>query len=92
MQPGEAWYTNVNLPHSVENKGQTNRVHLVIDCIRNEWSDELFKSMGYDFSQEKEIEESFSKSEVLRIIEELEFQDTAESRRFLEEFKRNNII
>jgi len=25
MRPGEAWYTNVNLPHSVANKGKTNK-------------------------------------------------------------------
>jgi hypothetical protein len=49
MKYGEVWYTNVNLPHSVANEGQTNRVHLVIDCKRNEWSDRLFKSLGYDF-------------------------------------------
>jgi hypothetical protein len=92
MQSGEVWYTNVNLPHSLVNNGQTNRVHLVIDCIRNRWSDELFKSMGYDFDQEKEIEEVYSKSEVLRIIEELELQDTAETKVFLAQFKLDHGI
>lgn len=87
MQSGEAWYTNVNLPHSVVNNGQTNRVHLVIDCIRNKWSDDLFKSMGYDFDQEKEVEEVYSKSEALRIINQLERYDTPENRIFLEQLK-----
>ncbi|WP_203459634.1 aspartyl/asparaginyl beta-hydroxylase domain-containing protein [Lacinutrix sp. WUR7] len=92
MKSGEAWYTNVNFPHSVANNGQTNRVHLVIDCIRNRWSDELFQSVGYDFTQEKKIEKVYSKSEVLRIIEELELQDTTETRTFLEQFKREQGI
>src|SRR5690606_1308503 len=32
MQPGECWYANFHLPHSVKHKGSVNRVHLVIDC------------------------------------------------------------
>lgn len=87
MQPGEAWYANVNLPHGVSNKGITNRVHLVIDCIRNNWSDNLFKSVGYDFEQEKEVEEKFPKNTVLRIIEELELQKSPELKTIIEQFK-----
>lgn len=92
MKSGEAWYTNVNLPHSVKNAGSTNRVHLVIDCVRNEWSDELFRSMGYDFDQEQELEVVYSETETRRIIEELEHQNTSESKAFLEQFKIQNGI
>ncbi len=42
MAPGECWYTNVNLPHSVENASNADRVHLVIDCQVNGWMRELF--------------------------------------------------
>ncbi len=42
MAPGECWYTNVNLPHGVENASSTDRVHLVIDCQVNDWMRELF--------------------------------------------------
>lgn len=42
MLPGECWYTNVNFTHSVANKSTQDRVHLVIDGERNNWSDELF--------------------------------------------------
>ena len=31
-QPGELWYANFALPHSVHNRGSHARVHLVIDC------------------------------------------------------------
>lgn len=37
MNPGEAWYINFNLPHRVDNRGDTDRVHLVLDCVVNEW-------------------------------------------------------
>lgn len=46
MLPGECWYTNVNFIHSVSNKGETDRFHLVIDGKRNLWSDELFFSLA----------------------------------------------
>lgn len=37
MQPGEAWYTNVCEPHSVENLSNVNRVHMVLDMKVNDW-------------------------------------------------------
>ena len=37
MAPGECWYTNVNLPHSVDNHGATDRIHLVVDCRVDDW-------------------------------------------------------
>ena len=30
MNPGQVWYHNFNLPHSVANKGRIDRIHLVI--------------------------------------------------------------
>ena len=37
MQAGETWYVNVNLPHRVDNASDTDRIHLVMDCVVNEW-------------------------------------------------------
>jgi hypothetical protein len=48
MKIGECWYANFQLPHSVQNNSNEPRVHLIIDCIRNQWSDELFSKAGYD--------------------------------------------
>lgn len=42
MQPGEAWYLNFNLMHSVNNRSEKDRVHLVIDCILNDWMRSFF--------------------------------------------------
>ena len=37
MNEGEAWYLDFNLYHSVENNGHDERIHLVIDCVVNDW-------------------------------------------------------
>jgi hypothetical protein len=37
MLPGEAWYLDLNLPHSVANRGPSRRVHLVVDCVVDDW-------------------------------------------------------
>lgn len=41
MKEGECWYLNFNLPHKVANRGSTDRIHLVIDCVVNDWLREL---------------------------------------------------
>ena len=53
MHPGECWYADFGLPHRVTNAGTTDRVHLVIDGLRNAWSDEVFARAGYDFTLER---------------------------------------
>lgn len=42
MNEGESWYVNFNLPHRVLNLGETERVHLVIDCTVNDWLRDKF--------------------------------------------------
>jgi hypothetical protein len=37
MEPGSVWYLRLSDPHSVANRGTTDRVHLVIDCVANDW-------------------------------------------------------
>ncbi|UZK68996.1 aspartyl/asparaginyl beta-hydroxylase domain-containing protein [Sphingomonas sp. S1-29] len=37
MPEGSAWYLRLADPHSVVNAGDTDRVHLVIDCEVNDW-------------------------------------------------------
>ena len=37
MEMGEVWYLNVNKPHQVSNRGETARIHLVADCVVNDW-------------------------------------------------------
>jgi hypothetical protein len=42
MNEGECWYIDANFVHSVANRGTNDRIHLVIDGIRNDWTDQLF--------------------------------------------------
>ena len=37
MKPGELWYINADLPHSVHNAGDRARINLVLDCIASDW-------------------------------------------------------
>lgn len=37
MEPGEVWYLDLNLRHSVVNAGTEPRVHLVVDCVVDDW-------------------------------------------------------
>jgi Aspartyl/Asparaginyl beta-hydroxylase len=37
MLPGESWYVDFNLRHRVANGGAEPRVHLVLDCVVNDW-------------------------------------------------------
>ncbi len=44
MKEGECWYLDFSQPHRVENRGTTDRIHLVLDCAVNEWLDSLLPS------------------------------------------------
>jgi hypothetical protein len=46
LKAGEAWYLNVNNYHSVTNEGTTDRIHLVIDCVVNDWVREMLAQAG----------------------------------------------
>lgn len=55
MKSAECWYADFDLPHSVKNESDTERIHLVIDGKRNEWTDAIFAAAGYDFEKEKKM-------------------------------------
>ncbi len=84
MKSGECWYADFDLPHSVTNDSASERVHLVIDCKRNEWSDELFRRAGYDFEEEKRKQEPDAETK-RRIQEELLRMNTELSRKMAQE-------
>lgn len=89
MKGGELWYANFDLPHSVHNRGEKARVHLVIDLRRNEWSDELFRSAGYDFEEEKRCLQPDPETQRL-IMEQLALMDTDASRQLLKGMQEQN--
>ena len=44
MREGSCWYINANMPHSVVNRGLTDRIHLVIDFGVNDWLRAVFEA------------------------------------------------
>ena len=44
MNEGSCWYINANMRHSVANRGQTDRIHLVIDFRVNDWLRTVFEA------------------------------------------------
>ncbi|CAM1363168.1 Aspartyl/Asparaginyl beta-hydroxylase [Tenacibaculum sediminilitoris] len=95
MLPGECWYTNVNYVHSVSNHGKKDRIHLVIDAERNEWSDNLFFSLAPKESFQP-IQEKIESSETIRlIIDELKRKNEPASEQLIFELEQKlskNII
>jgi hypothetical protein len=87
MKQGECWYANFSLPHRVENLGDTERIHLVVDCLRNPWTDRLFKNNGYDFSLDSERARSMDKEKTLKVIAELERMNSETSRKLIKDLK-----
>jgi hypothetical protein len=84
MQKGECWYADFDLPHSVKNESAEERIHLVIDGKRNAWSDEFFRSGGYDFELEKEmLKPKYDDAMIDGMIEGLEKIGTETSRKMI---------
>ena len=42
LEAGSAWYLRLSDPHSVANRGASERVHLVIDATADSWLESLF--------------------------------------------------
>lgn len=92
MQPGECWYTNVNFTHSVSNFGETDRIHLVIDLERNEWTDDIFFSLA---SKEQLLAKELKILDIETVklmISELENLDTPASKTLIAQLKKEHQI
>lgn len=42
LSAGHAWYLDVSRPHAVANRSDADRVHLVVDCVVNDWLRDVF--------------------------------------------------
>jgi hypothetical protein len=89
MRVGECWYVNVNFPHRVTNNGQTARIHLVIDCVVDDWLEEVFCGMGFPrLTQSANIADDITEQNIERVIEELRRQDTETTKNLADELMR----
>jgi Aspartyl/Asparaginyl beta-hydroxylase len=86
MNSGECWYANFHLPHSVANQSNFERIHLVIDCLRNHWSDKLFESIGFDFAEAERITQP-DEATVKLMIERLKEMNTATANELIRQYE-----
>jgi Aspartyl/Asparaginyl beta-hydroxylase len=86
MTSGECWYANFHLPHSVANQSNFERIHLVIDCLRNDWSDKLFESIGFDFAEAERITKP-DETTVKLMIERLKEMNTATANELIKQYE-----
>jgi len=82
LKAGECWYMDFSTTHSIVNNGDTARVHLIIDGIRNSWTDNLFAAHGYDLSPKK-----MDAAMKAQMIAELERMDTDTARNLIASLK-----
>lgn len=92
LQEGQCWYMNFNLPHSLYNGSDTDRIHLVIDAEVNDWVKDLFNSP--DILNKKEtaggrnVYDDATKKEMIFRLREM---NTAISHQLADDMERNDI-
>jgi len=88
LNEGSSWYIDFDETHTIINRGQSVRVHLVIDCLRNSWTDALFLDHGYDIQAEQQTQK-MDEETALKVIAELERLNTPASAQLIENLKKN---
>lgn len=86
MQNGECWLPNVSELHEVENRSDSLRMQLMIDCDLNDWWKTVLKENGIEFNESnsyktynleelQEMRENFLSMKInTEIIEELQLE------------------
>jgi predicted ATP-dependent Lon-type protease len=67
---------NFDLRHRLANNGTTDRIHLVIDCIVNDWMHQLFSSAKEEDVKRIAATEKFSVEEQHMMIAQLKNMGT----------------
>jgi len=92
LRPGECWYLDLSLPHWVENRGNTDRIHLVIDCELNEWLRGLLPPDIASESEANQSDKSSSSPEELQRFRQTVLKDLNLQRRLRETDDRESFI
>jgi len=82
MPEGSCWYINANLPHRVANYGESDRIHLVIDCKVSDWMEGIF-----DKAEKRTREEKLNVEELNLIIQSLRLQNNPVSEHYANELE-----
>lgn len=92
MDEGTCWYIDANEEHSVKNGGKEDRIHLVIDCERNEWTNELFFSQAPESEFQSKREPEHSPEELDLMIAELERMHNPAAKTLIEELRSKRPV
>jgi len=76
MDIGKCYYIDADAPHSVVNSGNSERVHLLIDCHINKWMKDIFKKAGFIEKKYKYDDKSINDANVDEIISSLKALNT----------------
>lgn len=87
LEEGTSWYIDFDEIHTIKNNGKSVRVHLVIDCIRNDWTDAFFTAHGYDLASEKQ-EQQMNEDQTLMVIAALERLDVPAAKQLIEDLRK----
>jgi Aspartyl/Asparaginyl beta-hydroxylase len=60
MQEGECWYLDLSRPHRVQNRSKVDRIHLVIDCLLNDWLRAIIEA-GQEMAATPGVESEFER-------------------------------
>src|SRR5712691_7714315 len=95
MKEGECWYLDLSLPHWVENRGSTDRIHLVIDCEVNEWLRQLLPTDDQTLEQriaQPVGQESLSSAAELERFRQFVLQDLKLQRRLRDTSDQQSFV
>ena len=79
MNSGECWYMNFNRKHRVTNNGTTDRIHLVMDCVVNDWMRDLFTHGDWEIKNVIQAEERYSNKDKEQMLKQLISMNTPQS-------------
>jgi hypothetical protein len=77
MNEGECWFLDLSLPHRLNNKSPIDRIHMVLDCVVNDWFLDVLQAQGIETQKIKpDIDPSITKENIDVIIETLKNMGT----------------
>ncbi|HTL97972.1 MAG TPA: aspartyl/asparaginyl beta-hydroxylase domain-containing protein [Holophagaceae bacterium] len=88
LQAGECWYLNFNLPHSVRNESQVDRIHLVIDALADDWVRGLLADEKADCRRDMEAPDPYGEKDRRAMIGELRRMGTPTASQMAEEMEK----
>ena len=88
MEPGSCWYLDATLPHRVNNPSPVDRVHIVFDCILNDWLRARLDEGGFAPRQKSPLEQrGIREEDVGQVIESLRRMGTEAGTRMADELE-----